>query len=191
MTETPLSQSTLPPGETDPIKLYVAVGMAIHAWEGMEEALARLYAAFCNLPEDPQAMSVYGSENRRFIDRINAIRESSDAYFIRFPNQEHEGELDAIVQTAVDLSIQRHRIAHGHITQWGAFNIPDGLKRGDQFEMVAVFHYRWGAPFYSHTNLRTNPVGVDAAWINAIRAEFEALWNRAAALLNALSERLE
>lgn len=166
----------LPSGETDPNKLYIAVGMAIHAWENMELSLAALYGYFAGLGPDPHLLAQFGASNRRFVDRMAALKAAGDSFFIGAPNQEHEGELDAILRTASDLSIDRHRIAHGRITMW-AESIVD-LRPGQTIDLKMVMHYRWGAPFYAHTLLRTDPVGGNAASIDATRAHFESLHNR-------------
>ena len=185
MTEEPTAPTgSLPPGEMDPNQLYIAVGKAVHEWEGMEEALARLYALVTGLPERHDALSEYGSENRRFVHRLAALVEATEAYFVRFSHQGREAEVFEILQEASRLSIKRHRIAHGHITMWGEFHIPPGLSKGEHFSMSSTMMYRWGAPFYSMVNLRTDPIGGDAASIDAVRAEFEALHNRIAALIS-------
>jgi hypothetical protein len=176
-TEDTPSTGGLPPGENDPNLLYAAVGRAIHAWEGMEEAFARLFALFMNLPENPYALADYGSENRRFVDRMGALKSAGESYFIRKPNQTHEGELHALIEAASDLSIKRHRIAHGHISMWAHARLPE--TKGTH-EITAAFHFRWAAPFYSMSTLRTNPVGVNAATIAVDQAAFEALHNRIA-----------
>jgi hypothetical protein len=163
-------KSSLPEGHTDPNELYIAVGRAIHAWENMEEAFARLYAKFMGLPERPDALVDYGAENRRFVDRMAALKAAGDSYFIRKPNQEKEGQLQELIKTARDLSIKRHRVAHGHITTAGQFRLPD--TKGP-FEITPTFHYRWGAPWYSLETLRTNPIGVNAAMIEKDQKAFE------------------
>ena len=170
----------LPPGETDANVLYIAVGRAIHAWEGMEESLARIFAKMTGLPENPYALSDYGSENRRFVDRISAIKQAAHAYFIRNPDQALEGELDSILTAAIDLSIKRHRIAHGHISMWGHAKIPD--TKG-YFEVDMDIRFRWAAPFYSMTNLRTDPIGTNAASIDAVHDAFQNLNRRSAAFI--------
>jgi hypothetical protein len=166
---------TLPPGESDPNQLYNAVGRAIDAWENMEEALARLYAKIAGLPEQPNALSYYGAENRKFIERYEALKSAAEAYFVRCPDQEREGTMYRLLEDARDLSIKRHRIAHGHVTQWGELHFPENLERGQRFDLTATFLYRWGAPWYSMTTLRTDPIGGDAASIEASQKEFEAL----------------
>lgn len=168
----------LPPGETNAEKLFVAVGMAIHAWEAMEEAFARLFALFTALPENPYALSEYGADNRVLVHRLEAVKEAGNRYFVKCPNQSREGEFTALCQEAAGLAIKRHRIAHGHITMWAHIQLPDAP---GPFEVESKILFRWGAPFYSIDNLRTDPVGGDAASIDAARTEFEALHNRVAA----------
>jgi hypothetical protein len=153
---------TLPPGETDPNQLYIAVGRAIHAWENMEATLARLYATLAGLPERPDAVANYGAENKIFGHRVAALKDAADIYFISAPNQDREAELSELLAEAVALSIKRHRIAHGYITMWGEFRIPQGK---GLFEVTATILYRWGAPWYSMVHLKTDPVGGNAVSI--------------------------
>lgn len=177
---------TLPPGETDPNRLYNAVGRAIHAWENMEEALARLYALMTGLPEQPDALSEYGSENRKFVERLAALKTAGENYFVSFPNQLLEGRLGDLLKEAKELSIKRHRIAHGLITMWGEFQIPD---TPGPFEIPGKILYRWGAPWYSKDTLRTDPVGNDASSIEIVQKEFESLHNRVFALTSEMPRR--
>lgn len=178
----------LPPGETDPNQLYIAVGRAIHAWESMEEALACLYAAMTGLPEKPDAVSEYGAENKIFRDRIAAVQSAAETYFVSHPDQRREGELSQLLADAVELSIKRHRVAHGHITMWTEFHFPDPLPpRGTQFVVEGTVLYRWGAPWYSMVTLRTDPIGGNAASIDAMHDEFGALHNRIAKFTSELT----
>jgi hypothetical protein len=106
---------TLPPGETDPNVLYIAVGKAIHAWENMEYALARTFAAFNNLSEDPKELVAYGSEYGMFNQRIKALERAAEVYFICHSDQNLEGDFASLLEDATNLAIRRHRIAHGHV----------------------------------------------------------------------------
>jgi hypothetical protein len=129
----------------------------------MEEALARLYAKMTGLPERPDALSDSGAENRMFAHRLAALQSAANAYFVRIPSQFWEGVTRLLADTK-ELSIKRHRIAHGKITQWGEFKIPDDAKGA--FQVESLFLFRWGAPWYSMITLGTGPVGTDAAAIN-------------------------
>jgi hypothetical protein len=179
----------LQPGETDPNQLFNAVGRAINAWEKMEEALARLYAKLTGLPERPDALSDYGAENRIFSHRLQVLKSAAEAYFAKSPDAVRQAELANLLEDAKQLSIKRHRIAHGHITQWGEFQFPEDLERGKPFTMTSTVLYRWAAPWYSMTALRTDPVGRNAASIEAAQKEFEALHNRIAKLDSELPKR--
>jgi hypothetical protein len=148
-------KQTLPPGETDPNQLYIAVGRAIHAWESMEISLARLYAMIAGLPETPMAFADYGSENKIFINRLAALNEAATAYFVNIPDQNREGELSDLLRDAKDLSIKRHRIAHGFVTMWAEFPIPQGVK--GEFEVQAQVLYRWGRAFLLHGQSSNRP----------------------------------
>jgi hypothetical protein len=174
---------TLPPGETDPNLLYMAVGRAIHAWESMEEALAQLYLKFKSIPFNPAELAAYGKEHRRFADRKDALEQASREFFVGSPDQETEGQFRFIVAELDELAIERHRIAHGHISMWGGFKLPE--KKG-YFEVTTQMKYRWAAPWYSTANLRTDPVGKNAEAINAVHDRFSALHNQITALKDAL-----
>lgn len=181
------SDQTLPPGESDPNQLYIAVGRAIHAWENMESALARLYAKMAGLPEDPGALAEYGSENRRFIDRFDALTKAAEAYFLSSPDQHREGEMSTLLNEARGLSIKRHRIAHGMVTMWSEFHLPPDTN--GEFTLESRILFRWGAPIYSMVNLRTDPVGGNAPSIEAAQKEFEDLNNRIAKFTDNLPRR--
>ena len=175
VTEDTDSSGNLPEGENDPNLLYIAVGRAIHAWEVMEVNLAHVFAALTGLPENPYALSEYGSENRRLVDRIGAIKQAASAYFIRTPCQALEGELDNILADVTD-SRSRGIGLHMAISPCGGkLDIP--ATRGP-FEVTATMLYRWGAPFYSMVNLRTDPVGTNSAAINAVHDQFEEMQKR-------------
>jgi hypothetical protein len=133
------------------------------------------------LPETPGALSDCGAENRIFVERIGAQKSAANAYFIRLPNQCLEGKLCRLFTGAAALSIKRHRIAHGQISMWGEFKVPETQ---GSFQIEATMLYRWGAPWYSMVTLRTDPVGTDAAAINAAEEEFAALHNRVSAFID-------
>lgn len=174
--ESSSASAGLPPGETDPNLIYIAVGKAIHSWEGLEEALATLFLKMMGTPDTPANLAAYGQANRRFSDRMIATRAAADAYFIKHPDQALEGEFKKLHTGILEMGIERHRIAHGHITRASEFKIPHGPK-GSSFEVSATVLFRWGAPFYSTDNLRTDPIGVGAAQIDALTTKFMAMHN--------------
>ena len=79
MAENPTAQAPAPPvGEDTPEVLYIAVGMAIHAWEGLEAALASLYLTMTQQNvASIEALAKYGNANKRFTDRMRALRNAS------------------------------------------------------------------------------------------------------------------
>jgi hypothetical protein len=163
---------TLPEGEEDPNLLYIAVGRAIHSWEQMEANLADLYLAFRSIPFSIASLAAYGKDNRRFVDRKVAIEASAKEYFVKKPDQAKEGQFRSIIASLDRLAIERHRIAHGHVSQWTEFPLP---QEAGEFEVELTFKYRWAAPFYSTGNLRTDPVGKNAEAIDSVTDSFQAL----------------
>lgn len=164
-------------GETDPNELYIAVGMAIHAWESMELALARLYFKFKGVDPAPHEYIDYGTKNAMLRNRITALSRTAEAYFVKAPDQTKEAEFDDILRSVELLSIRRHRIAHGYVSISGALNSvsvsSDGL-----LEISGTMLYRWATPFYAVEKLKTDIIGFDSNSIHSDRALFENLHNR-------------
>jgi hypothetical protein len=177
--------TSLPPGATDPNLIYISVGKSIHRWEQLEQAFARLYVKLTARPDLPESYLSFGQKNGTFTKRMAALVATAEAYFIKFPDQHKENAFQEIETRAQDLSIERHRIAHGHITMWGEFKIPE--KKGP-FVSTATMHYRWAPPFYGARKLRTNPVGHNAETIDAISQPFEELHNKVFAFTEVLQQ---
>lgn len=170
-TDTPLSLK-LPPGDEDPSLIYVAVGMAIHRWESLEERLAGLALTFQGIPAIPPNLPGFGSRNGIFRMRLKALEDAGARYFVSNPDQSLEGQLASLIAKTNELSIERHRIAHGHITMWGEMQMPSHESYTDvRFTIL----YRWAPPWYGIDKLKTNPVGMNASGINAISEKFEDL----------------
>ena len=166
--------SALPEGDDDPNLTYIAVGRAIHAWEGLETALARLYLKMKKLPETPDHLADYGSQNRKFVDRVTAVNSAAYAYFVQRPNQEKEGEFCRLIEEVNELAIDRHRIAHGNITMVSEL-VPSGpIVKGQPFTLSGKFKYRWNPAFYSTGNLRTGVFGIGSKGLNIHHDKFQA-----------------
>ena len=159
----------LPEGEKDPNLIYIAVGLTIHHWEEMEMALARLYLKMRGIEQTPANYASYGSDNGRFVDRMAALERAAATYFVRRPHQETEGVFCRLVESTKSLSIDRHRIAHGHISMAGKFNHMPGPTKDGTSMMQATLLFRWGAPLYSTGSLRTNFIGGGSKAIDLIR----------------------
>lgn len=170
-----MSEYELPPGEVDPDVLYRAVGKAIHCWEGLETALARLALEFAGIPDDPMNLSEFGKQNGMFRQRISALQAAADGFFIRHPDQDIERHFSELRAAAENLAIERHRIAHGNITMWGQFKIP--VVKGS-FSVSSTVLYRWAPPFYGAEKLRADPVGLNCAGIEERISQFSDLHNR-------------
>lgn len=174
----------LPPGETDPNLLYIAVGRAIHAWEGLEEELAQLYLLFAGLPYSPDTLAAFGKANRKFHERMIALGRAAEIHFVRHPNQQIEGDFKELLGSILELAIERHRIAHGHITMMAEVQLPPD--HHGYFEVSAHMLYRWGSPFYAADNLRTDPFGVGASQIDAWHDAFSTAHNKVYAFIERL-----
>jgi hypothetical protein len=170
------SDGALPEGDDDPNLVYIAVGRAIHSWEGLEMALARLYLKMKNIPETPDNFANYGATHRRFVDRMAAVNATAAAYFIRRPDQEKEGTFCQMIENIYRLSIDRHRIAHGQITMVAEF-VPEKSTDETAVTLTGRVKYRWNPAFYSTGNLRTGPFGVGSKGLNMLTEKFKKVHN--------------
>ena len=110
---------------------------------------------------------------------MTALAKVAERYFQGNPDQGTEGEFSSILAAVYDLAIERHRIAHGHITMWMEFKVPE--EKGEHL-VTAKPLFRWAPPFYGTGKLRANPVGLNASGLSEIRSKFEEITNRAANL---------
>lgn len=174
---------SIPPGDQDPNQIYIAVGKAIHRWECLEQELAALYLKFAGKPYEPEHFFAYGKENGTFVRRMTALTEAAEKYFVRHHDQRKEGEFQDLARRTHDLSITRHRIAHGRIVMGAAIPMPQ--EKGVHTVEVALL-YRWAPPFYGQEKLRTNFIGDNAAQIEATGLQFEALNNEVVSFAESL-----
>lgn len=168
----------LPPGDADPNLVYIAVGKAIHRWEGLEDALARLALKLAGIPDEPHNYPMIGKRNGMLRQRLAALEATAAYYFSLHPGQELEGEFASLIEDVTYLAIERHRIAHGHITMWGEIQLPEKMVKGEAFTMEMTPLYRWAPPWYGIEKLKTNPVGLNGAGIDEVSQQFEILHNR-------------
>jgi hypothetical protein len=162
----------LPGGDTDPCDTFASVGHALTAWEQMEAQLATTYSIFIGRPRQIDAMSNYGLTFRIFRERANAVLQASEKYFISCPDQCAEGDLRILISRATDLSIERHRIAHGILQAVPEYDAR--LKDQDGWVMPVV-RYRLGAPWYAAEKLKSPIVGKESTEINLIAQKFSTL----------------
>ena len=152
------------------------VGRAIDAWERLEEQLARLALFLQGIPIGPQTLAAHGKANGIFKERLAATRKAGEHFFIGHPDQQKEGEFADLMTSIDELSIKRHRIAHGHGMQVTEFNVEhhaEEMKAGVT-TFTGTFVWRWGPAFYSMEKLRAGVPGF-ASWdIDQWREEFVA-----------------
>jgi hypothetical protein len=186
MTGDPLAEKeTLPQGDDDPNLTYIAVGRAIHSWEGMEQALAYLFLTLSGIHDHPSNLAAYGAKHRKFIDRLSAVKAAAEAYFMKSPDQQIEGTFSGLVAEIEALAIERHRIAHGHISIVAEWKLPENVT--GKIAITSRAKYRWAAPFYSTTQLRTDPFGIGSKDIDRLTDEFMRLHNNVHAFTTSLT----
>lgn len=164
--------------------IFAAVGYALTCWEQMELHLAGLHTILIEDPYSIGALTRFGKENRNFGERMAAIARAAESYAIRNPSQHTEGEITAFLARATDLSIERHRIAHGMLVLTPVAEI-DEEKRIKY--MPDQFTYWLGAPWYSLQSLRWGLIGKQTHVIKRHAAEFLSLAADVATLCESLT----
>ena len=81
-------------------------------WERVELELATLFSTFEGTPRDDACIKAFGAKNRIFRDRLRSAEDAAKAYFVKHPNQDHEGEFRAICADLLKQSDIRNNIAH-------------------------------------------------------------------------------
>lgn len=100
-------------GDAESSATYAGVGVALSQWEALEFGLARAFSHFVDDP-DGEALRLYGN-GRIFRDRVSALGEVANRYFIKLPSQSREGEFKRIIDLAVRFSDRRNEVAHGMV----------------------------------------------------------------------------
>ena len=101
-------------GDLSQARTHAATSRALDAWERVEIALFMLDGIFCQAME---TRSTYG-RGMIFRTRLKALRLASERYFIKRPNQAHEGEFSLLADRLLGFSLRRHDIAHGIVFPW-------------------------------------------------------------------------
>jgi hypothetical protein len=159
-----MADFTLP--DYDPDVTFNAVGRAISAWETLEAHLSYLYSIFIGKPMLIDALEAYGRENKIFEQRIRGLCGTAEAYFMKQPSQDREGEVDAIISEARRLSIYRHQIAHGIITAIMVAEVANNDQEvEDLFQRGPKFCYCVVPPWYGAIHL-TKETRVLPSWLS-------------------------
>jgi hypothetical protein len=115
-------------GDASPTPIFCAVGAALSAWEGVEEALATLLLTLSQCREAAAANAVrriFGAIESSS-GRLAAIGAAAEMYFGQFwERDEIKWRFEALIEHAVKpASYRRNDIAHGRMT---SATIQDGL----------------------------------------------------------------
>jgi len=113
----------LPPyplyGDQDQAVLYEWLGRTLESWERVEFELACTYSLCVGDPEWTKVQE-YGA-GKIFRERIAALEEVARAFFVRRPNQQHEGQLRQLILACRGFADRRNEIAHSMIMDVSGF----------------------------------------------------------------------
>lgn len=91
--------------------IFTALGRAINRWEHIEFSLAQMFSLFIG-DESLRAMREYGAPTI-FRDRLAGLLRKAETWFVKNPNQMHEGTFETLVAAARGFSDRRNEFAHG------------------------------------------------------------------------------
>lgn len=100
-------------GNKSPKALYQSIGQALTTWEYLEGTLANLYAAFCEKEYFDDAANLEYGHEANFRSRFHNLKKAADRYFVRYPNQETEGEFHELARHIEGYADRRNDVAHG------------------------------------------------------------------------------
>lgn len=140
--------------------VYYAVGKALSTWEALEFEMSIFYFYFNENKPNLTDIDEFGSKFRITSERLNAVANSATKYFIKNPNQEIEAEFENILKRIKDMSIERHRIAHGILTIVAKPRYSKHHKLGVDIFNPFETEYRLGAPWYALRRLKTHQHGI-------------------------------
>lgn len=118
--------STIPnrPGDLVSEPIFLALGKAVSAWEGVQAATSSLYFSMLtqdfDTDEDPQYQAFGGL--KRAHERHNELMEKSKAFLLKFP-EHHTGarnfrlRIKKVMASYLGWAERRNDIAHGYVTE--------------------------------------------------------------------------
>ena len=160
----PWHSSSLPQkGDADAISTYAGVGRVLSQWEEVEVELSAIYTILRGKHRQLAAFHEYGL-GRIFADRVQIFEKAMEAFFIKRPNQQLEGEMFVILQRVKNLANRRNEVAHGLVRpiQWMRSRRADDPP-GGQFVLVPS-HYNKRKftpktlPTYAYTSIELHAV---------------------------------
>lgn len=162
-------------GDLNPDHTYAGVGRIMSAWETIEYELCMIHSGFCGDPAG-EAMRLYGAK-RNFPGRLRDLSKASEAYIVRNPSQDREGEFDRLLEEVLRYYDRRNEVAHGTviaITRLSYYR--DHLTDPSpptQYAVIPPYHMARshgvdGLPLYAYTSVS----------LETLLAKLMALWDK-------------
>lgn len=159
--------------------IYTALGRAVSDWEGVQAAIANIFAALIAGDIDLENRLIAFGDNSRVHDRAKIIKDEAEIFFARkFGNGPRNpsvlrAELTSILSAYRGWAERRNDLAHGYVTRMRA---PDYY---DDHQPIRTFHNL--LPSHSRINkwVHEEPIfNYVAAEIKLFAKEFVALDKR-------------
>jgi hypothetical protein len=113
------------PGDSDPNTLFLALGKAVSAWEGVQVAVSSLYTSLVtvsHLESEEEARSAINSSQLVHIRAQRLLLAANDAAEYLFDVEQHEKKkfilrVEKLAQRYRGWAERRNDIAHGYVTE--------------------------------------------------------------------------
>jgi hypothetical protein len=149
-------------GDTNESILFEWVGRLMSQWEHIEWQLARVNAIFVGGPDEYRAIQEYG-RGTIFRERLRLLGGNARVLFCRKPNQNLEGEFNAICTVTQGFADRRNEVAHGVVVATKMFSRfkdppsphPDRYGLFPPYSMIRNYDQD-GFPNYAYTSVELN-----------------------------------
>jgi len=141
-------------GDTHADETYAAIGRVLSAWEAVESELSVLFAVFKGRRYDLEIYETYYDVGKTTKNRIRAVENAAEQFFLKRPNQDLEGNFQTIMKSVCGFADRRHDCAHGIVQpiQWYLSLIPE-----HEVETFTPWQFCVVPPQYQRSMFQKNP----------------------------------
>ena len=176
-------------GDRNSAPIYTALGRAVSAWEGVQAAIAGVFAKLIAGDADLENRLIAFGDNSKVHDRAKQIKDEAVKFFARsFANgpqnpRELRAELKSVLAAYRGWAERRNDLAHGYVTPMRAPDYNDDDQPMRKFHSLLPSHSR--ITLWIHEQPIFNYV---AAELRVFAKEFVALDKRMEALAARIGE---
>ena len=158
------------------------MGQIACQWEAVEVKLAIIYSVLLGRADSVSALREYG-EGRVFPERTAALKRAAESYFVKYPDQQLEGRLDALLEACDGYIARRNDIVHSFVfpvNHMAFFRESLDLKKEDEkFLLIPPLqtgrkHAKDGPPVYAYNSNQLGNIFFQLIDLTDAISKFEA-----------------